>query len=139
MDGTNRKRPTCLRQLEDPGNHIPSPYRALQLRAPPSCQKGLSVDFDQPCFDSSLEGLDHTHHHYYNSSRTMHSIAASAPGQMWDFHTHSCALKVFRWIIVVQILEILAAKSFDSQHFWRFSLEGSPLLKDRVVRRKFDL
>jgi hypothetical protein len=57
-----------------------------------------------------------------------------APGHTWDFHTHSLALKLFRWLIVVQILKIPPAKSFNSQQFWRVSRVKSTLLEDRVVK-----
>jgi hypothetical protein len=62
--------------------------------------------------------------------------ALTAPGQKWDFHTHSFALKVFRWLIVVQIFKTPAAKRSNSQHFWRVSRVESTLLPDRVVKWK---
>jgi len=57
----------------------------------------------------------------------------AAPGHKWDFHTHSFALKVFRWRIVVHILKISPAKRSNSQHFWLVSRVESTLLEDRVV------
>ena len=54
------------------------------------------------------------------------------PGHKCDFDTQSFALELFRWLIVVHILKISAAKSSDFQHFWRVSRVESSLLEDHV-------
>ena len=60
-------------------------------------------------------------------------LCASAPGQKWDFHTHSFALQVFKWLIVVHIFKTPLAKSSNSQHFWHVSRVESTLLERIVI------
>ena len=52
------------------------------------------------------------------------------------FYTHSFALKVCSWLIVVHIFTTPAAKSSKPHYFWRGFRVESTLLLDREVKRR---